>query len=186
MDRGRLPAAGNARGLATVVTNAFPRSEGIPAIDGSRLRQNQMKIYTIGFTRKSARRFFDLLKQSGARRVIDVRIKNGSQLAGFAKKDDLSYFLGESCGMDCVHMPEMAPTKEMLDDYRKRRCDWKVYENRFIALMRERNIEEAIPKEILSDSRQLCSEDSPDRCHRRCVAEYLKRYWASIEIARLR
>ncbi len=95
-----------------------------------------MKISTIGFTQKPARRFFDLLRQSGARRVVDVRLNNESQFAGFAKKDDLAYFLGELCEMGYV--PELAPTKELLGDYRKRRCDWAAYEDRFIALMRER------------------------------------------------
>ena len=84
-----------------------------------------MKLSTIGFTRKPARRFFDLLRQSGARRVVDVRLHNGSQLAGFAKKDDLAYFLGELCGMEYVHLPALAPTKEMLDDYRKQRSGWE-------------------------------------------------------------
>ena len=83
---------------------------------------------------------------------MDVRLKNESQLAGFAKKDDLAYFLGELCGMGYVHVPELAPRKELLDDYRKRRCDWAAYEDRFIALMRERRIEEYVPKEIVSDS----------------------------------
>ena len=144
-----------------------------------------MKLSTIGFTKKSARRFFDLLRQSGTKRIVDVRLNNGSQLAGFAKKDDLAYFLSELCGMEYVHLPALAPTKEMLDDYKKRRGDWKIYEGRFIALMRERRIEETIPKEIVADSCLLCSEDKSHYCHRRLVAEYLKQHWGNVEIAHL-
>ena len=144
-----------------------------------------MRVSTIGFTKKPARRFFDLLRQSGARRIVDVRLNNGSQLAGFAKQDDLAYFLGELCGMEYVHLPILAPTKEMLDDYRKRRCGWETYEDRFIALMRERRIEATVPKEIVSDGCLLCSEDKPHRCHRRLVAEYLKNHWGNVEIAHL-
>ena len=145
-----------------------------------------MIISTIGFTKKPARRFFDLLRESGVNRVVDVRLNNGSQLAGFAKKDDLAFFLGELCEMDYVHVPELAPTKELLDDYRKRRCDWVAYEERFIALMRERRIEATVPKEIVADGCLLCSEDKPHRCHRRLVAEYLKQHWGDVEIVHLR
>ena len=145
-----------------------------------------MKISTIGFTKKPARRFFDLLRESGVNRVVDVRLNNGSQLAGFAKKDDLAFFLGELCGMEYIHLPALAPTKELLDDYRKRRCDWAAYEDRFIALMRERRIEATVPKEILADGCLLCSEDKPHRCHRRLVAEYLKQHWGDVEIVHLR
>lgn len=144
-----------------------------------------MHISTIGFTKKSARRFFDLLRRSSAKRVVDVRLNNGSQLGGFAKKGDLAYFLLELCGMDYVHVPELAPTKELLDDYRKRRCDWAAYEGRFIALMRERRIEETVPKEIVADGCLLCSEDKPHHCHRRLVAEYLKHHWGDVEIVHL-
>ena len=144
-----------------------------------------MNISTIGFTRKPASRFFDLLMQSDARRVVDVRLNNASQLAGFAKKDDLAYFLRELCGMDYVHVPQLAPTKELLDDYRNRRCDWQAYEDRFNGLMCERRIEETVPIEIVADGCPLCSEDKPDRCHRRLVAEYLKHHWGDVEIVHL-
>lgn len=144
-----------------------------------------MKLSTIGFTKKSAHRFFDLLRQSGTKRIVDVRLNNASQLAGFAKKDDLAFFLSELCGMEYVHLPALAPTKEMLDDYKKRKGDWKTYEDRFITLMRERRIEETIPKEIVADGCLLCSEDKPHHCHRRLVAEYLKQHWGNVEIAHL-
>ena len=144
-----------------------------------------MKISTIGFTKKPARRFFDLLRESGVNRVVDVRLNNASQLAGFAKKDDLAFFLGELFGMEYVHLPALAPTKELLDDYRKRRCDWAAYEDRFIALMRERRIEATVPKDIVADGCLLCSEDKPHLCHRRLVAEYLKQHWGNVEIEHL-
>ena len=144
-----------------------------------------MKLSTIGFTKKSARRFFDLLRQSGTKRIVDVRLNNRSQLAGFAKKDDLEYFLDALCGMEYVHLPTLAPTKEILDDYKKKRMDWKTYEDRFIALMHERRIEETIPQEIIADGCLLCSEDKPHHCHRRLVAEYLKQHWGNVEIGHL-
>ena len=144
-----------------------------------------MKLSTIGFTRKPARRFFELLRQSGARRVVDVRLNNGSQLAGFTKKDDLPFFLDELCGMEYVHLPALAPTKEILDDYKKRNGDWATYEDRFLVLMRERRIEETVPREIVADGCLLCSEDKPHHCHRRLVAEYLNQHWGDVEITHL-
>lgn len=145
-----------------------------------------MKLFTIGFTKKSANRFFDLLRDSGVKRVLDVRINNGSQLAGFAKKDDLAFFLKEICGMDYVHLPDLAPTKELLKDYRAGTVDWEAYEKRFTKLMRERRIEETTPKDVLNKGCLLCSEDEPHHCHRRLVAEYLNKHWGDIEIAHLR
>ena len=144
-----------------------------------------MKLSTIGFTRKPARRFFELLRQSGAKRVVDVRLNNGSQLAGFTKKDDLPYFLDKLCGMEYVHLPALAPTKEILDDFKKRKGDWKTYEDRFLALMRERRIEATVPREIVADGCLLCSEDKPHHCHRRLVAEYLNQHWGGVEISHL-
>ena len=145
-----------------------------------------MKLFTIGFTNKSASRFFDLLRGSGVKRILDVRISNGSQLAGFAKKDDLAYFLREICRMDYVHLPDLAPTKELLREYRAGTVDWETYEKRFTELMRERRIEETTPKDVVTDGCLLCSEDQPHHCHRRLVAEYLNEHWGDIEIAHLR
>jgi len=144
-----------------------------------------MKLFTIGFTKKSARRFFELLRSSGARRVVDVRLNNVSQLAGFAKKDDLAYFAKEVCGMDYLHLPGLAPTKEMLDRYKKEGGDWHEYERQFLDLMRQRRIEETISKEAIADGCLLCSEDKPHRCHRRLVAEYLKDRWGDVDIVHL-
>ena len=144
-----------------------------------------MRIFTIGFTKKPARRFFELLRTSGARRVIDVRLNNVSQLAGFAKRDDLAYFLAEICGMDYVHLPELAPTKQMLDDYKKRRGDWSTYEARFLDLMRARRVERTVARKILADGCLLCSESTPEHCHRRLVTEYLDRHWGGLQITHL-
>ena len=135
-----------------------------------------MKLFTTGFTNKSANHFFDLLRGSGVKRILDVRINNGSQLAGSAKKDDLAYFLREICGMDYVHLPDLSPTKELLREYRAGTVDWVTYEKRFTKLMRERRIEDTTPKDVLSDGCLLCSEDQPHHCHRRLVAEYLNEH----------
>ena len=143
------------------------------------------KIYTIGFTKKSASEFFGTLKESGAKRVVDVRLNNVSQLAGFAKRDDLEYFLRQICRMDYVHMPNLAPTKEMLDAYRKEHRDWQTYEREFLALMDARRVAKLGIKRIMSNACLLCSEDTPDRCHRRLVAEYLRRHWGDVEITHL-
>ena len=145
-----------------------------------------MKLYTIGFTKKSAEDFFELLAASGARRLVDIRLRNASQLAGFAKRDDLEYLVGRLCGMDYVHMPELAPDAELLDDYRKKRIDWSSYVPRFLALMEERRtIEKPRLRETLDGGCLLCAEHSPERCHRRLVAEYLSQKWGDVEIVHL-
>jgi len=144
-----------------------------------------MKIFTIGFTKKSAEQFFSRLADSGARRLIDVRLNNVSQLAGFSKRDDLRYFLKEICSMEYVHLAELAPTQEMLDAYKKLKGDWPTYESRFLSLMSERQIESKVPKDLMDGACLLCSEDSPKHCHRRLVAEYLEAHWQDVEIINL-
>ena len=136
-----------------------------------------IKIFTIGFTKKTAGSFFEKLKRSGARRVIDVRLNNVSQLAGFAKKNDLIYFLREIANMDYIHLPEMAPTKDILDEYKKNKGSWTAYENKFIQLMEQRGIEKQNIKDTVHQACLLCSEHEPDYCHRRLVTEYLKEKW---------
>jgi uncharacterized protein (DUF488 family) len=144
-----------------------------------------VKVYTIGFTKKPARRFFEVLCASGAKRVVDVRLNNVSQLAGFAKKDDLAYFLKAICGMEYVHLPELAPSQDILDQYKKRRGDWQTYEALFLDLMKQRRIEDTVPRDVIADSCLLCSEDKPHHCHRRLVAEYLRDHWGDVEIVHL-
>ena len=144
-----------------------------------------MKVFTIGFTKKSAGRFFGLLRASGASRIVDVRLNNGSQLAGFAKKEDLHYFLREICGMGYTHLPSLAPTKELLGAYRKGQIDWLTYEDRFLELMRSRRVEQTTPRELLNHGCLLCSEDQPHQCHRRLVLEYLDREWGGVDAVHL-
>jgi uncharacterized protein (DUF488 family) len=143
-----------------------------------------VKLFTIGFTKTTAERFFERLRRSGAKRVVDVRLNNVSQLAGFAKRDDLKYFARAICDMDYCHLPDLAPTQEMLDQYKKERGDWAEYEKRFLDLMRQRRIE-AMQKDTLDGGCLLCSEDKPHHCHRRLVAEYLKQQWGDVEIVHL-
>lgn len=144
-----------------------------------------MKLLTIGFTKKSAEAFFTKLKRSGANRIVDVRLNNVSQLAGFAKRNDLQFFLKEICGMDYVHVPELAPTQDILDEYKKNKGDWSVYEQKFIELMRQREIEKKVDPAVIADGCLLCSEDKPHHCHRRLVAEYLKSHWGDVEVSHI-
>jgi uncharacterized protein (DUF488 family) len=137
-----------------------------------------IEINTIGFTKKTAEQFFELVRGSGAKRVVDVRLNNVSQLAGFAKKKDLQFFLKEILDVDYVHLPELAPTQDILDAYKKHKGDWGVYEPAFIELMKKREIEKRIDPEIMAGGCLLCSEDKPHQCHRRLVAEYLQGKWA--------
>ncbi len=144
-----------------------------------------MKLFTIGFTKKSAEDFFSKLKRSGARRIVDVRLNNVSQLAGFAKRNDLQFFLREICGMDYVHLPDLGPTQDILDEYKKNKGDWSVYEQKFLDLMRRRQIEKKIDRAVIADGCLLCSEEKPHHCHRRLVAEYLKSHWGDIEVSHI-
>lgn len=144
-----------------------------------------MRLFTIGFTKRSAEDFFTKLRDSGARRVLDVRLNNVSQLSGFAKRGDLEFFLREICGMDYAHVPALAPQQEMLDRYRKQKGSWSAYENEFLALMEERRIEQTISPDFIADGCILCSEYRPDQCHRRLVAEYLNKRWGNVEIVHL-
>jgi uncharacterized protein (DUF488 family) len=142
-------------------------------------------IYTIGFTKKSASTFFGLLSKSGAKRLVDVRLNNVSQLAGFAKRDDLKYFLAQLCSMDYIHELRLAPTQTMLDDYKKHKASWGDYERWFLDLLAERRIEKAIPRELVADSVLLCSEATPHNCHRRLAAEHLAKQWGDVTIEHL-
>lgn len=144
-----------------------------------------MRILTIGFTKKSAEAFFSRLLSSGAKRIVDVRLNNVSQLAGFTKKDDLKYFLREICGMEYIHLPVLAPTQEMLDSYKKEKGDWSIYERRFMELIAAREIEKTVDRETLADGCLLCSEAKHEHCHRRLVAEYFRDKWSDVEIVHL-
>lgn len=134
-------------------------------------------VATIGFTRTSAERFFKRLAEADVRTVIDVRLHNTSQLAGFAKAEDLAFFLGRVAGIAYRHEPSLAPTDAMLKAYRKGDADWPAYERRFLDLMAERKIEERMRPEHFRGACLLCSEPTAHRCHRRLVVEYLNAKW---------
>lgn len=148
-------------------------------------RKKSIQLFTIGFTQKSAQTFFETLTQAGAIRVIDTRLNNVSQLAGFAKRQDLAYFLNAIGKIEYVHLPELAPTKDMLDNYKKGDKNWDAYEAAFLNLMAERHIETSISPDLLDRGCLLCSEAKPQHCHRRLVAEYLDRTWGGVSICHL-
>ena len=141
-----------------------------------------MEIFTIGFTKKSAGDFFGRLRRAGIKRLIDVRLNNSSQLAGFAKRDDLAFFLRELCGAEYIHEPMLAPTKELFDAYKKHKGSWEDFEHGFLALMAEQRIEEHLDRQLFDvPCVLLCSEATPEHCHRRLVLEYLQQKWANVD-----
>ena len=144
-----------------------------------------MRIFTIGFTKTTAEHFFARLRQAGVARVIDVRLHNTTQLAGFAKRDDLAFFLREIAGIEYLHLPMLAPTKEMLHAYRHAGGGWPTYEQRFLHLMAERRIAERLDRDVMDRACLLCSEHEPHACHRRLVVEHLREEWGDVEIQHL-
>lgn len=136
-----------------------------------------MTIFTIGFTRKTAEQFFSLLDRPDLKRVLDIRLNNNSQLAGFTKSADLRFFLTRVVGKEYVHLPQLAPSADMLKNYRDGKGHWADYERDFLALMKQRRVEETVPMELLDGGCLLCSEATPEHCHRRLVAEYLAARW---------
>ena len=145
----------------------------------------QAKLFTIGFTKKTAETFFTKLRTAGVKRLIDVRLNNVSQLAGFAKRDDLAYFLKEICHCHYRHEPRLAPTKEILDGYKKKEMDWGTYERRFLELLERRHAKQLVTSDELRESCLLCSEPTPANCHRRLVAEFFIRNFEGFEIYHL-
>ena len=144
-----------------------------------------MNVFTIGFTEKTAKRFFELIRNSGVKRVVDVRLNNTGQLAGFSKQADLAYFLRELCQVEYIHVPELAPTKDILDVYKKHGGTWSVYEAEFLNLMERRRIDQSVAKDIVDQGCLLCSENKPHHCHRRLVVEYLQNKWGDINTTHL-
>jgi uncharacterized protein (DUF488 family) len=144
-----------------------------------------MKIFTIGFTKKSAEDFFTRLRNPEIQKLVDVRLNNVSQLAGFAKKDDLRFFAKVICGIEYIHLPQLAPTQVMLDSYKKMRGTWSKYEKDFLELIKQRQIELSVSRELLDGGCLLCSEDKPDHCHRRLVANYLREKWDAVDVIHL-
>jgi uncharacterized protein (DUF488 family) len=144
-----------------------------------------MRLYTIGFTKKSASQFFEILCAAKVVRVVDVRLNNVSQLAGFAKKQDLAYFLDKIGAIEYKHVPLLAPTQQMLDSYKKHGGGWDEYERKFLQLMKERRIESTWAQELRDADCLLCSEENPNRCHRRLVAEYLAAHRDDVTVQHL-
>jgi len=144
-----------------------------------------MKLFTIGFTKKSAEEFFTHLKNAGVRRIVDIRLNNTSQIAGFAKSRDLKYFLHSIAGIDYVHIPDFAPTQDIIDDFKKKKGAWSEFESRFKDLIAKRRIAETAATILREKDCLLCSEHTPEHCHRRLVAEYLKKHLTNIEVEHL-
>jgi uncharacterized protein (DUF488 family) len=145
-----------------------------------------MEIFTIGFTQSTAERFFGRLRDAGIARVLDVRLHATSQLAGFAKSQDLPFFLRELVGAGYRHEPVLAPTPELLEEAKRKDADWPAFEARFAALMAERRIEVVLsPAEFETPTALLCSEATAERCHRRLVCDYLARHWPDVRAVHL-
>ena len=147
--------------------------------------EGQITLFTMGFAKKSACEFFERLQRAGVKKVVDVRLNNVSQLAGFTKKNDLEYFLREIAGIEYRHFPDLAPTKEILDGYKKKALSWADYEERFTKVMAERQIDSLVTPDELDYTCLLCSEPKTDKCHRRLLAEYLQSKWGNVDIRHL-
>jgi len=143
------------------------------------------RIFTIGYAGRNAHQFFSTLKQTGIKKVIDVRLYNTSQLAGFAKKQDIEYFLRVIVGADYIHLSIMAPTKQLLNNYKKGLISWQQYETQFKEIIAHRQIEKRIMPQDADMVCFLCSEAKADNCHRRLVAEYLAEHWQNASIHHL-
>ncbi len=144
-----------------------------------------MKLFTIGFTKKSAEEFFTCLQKAGVSRVVDIRLNNTSQIAGFAKARDLKYFLLAIAGIDYVHIPDFAPSQDILDDFKKRKGSWAEYERKFKDLMENRRLAETATGTLRENDCLLCSEHEPEHCHRRLVAEHLQEKLGHIKVIHL-
>jgi uncharacterized protein (DUF488 family) len=144
-----------------------------------------MNVFTIGFTKKPAERFFGLLQEARVERVLDVRRSNQSQLAGFAKRDDLRFFLAAIAGIDYLHLPDLAPSRALLDAYRARQLSWDDYARRYRALLVERDVLSSLPRTLVDGGCFLCSEHLPDRCHRALLVEHLAVQWPDLRVTHL-
>ena len=143
------------------------------------------KIFTIGFTGKTAERFFSLLEENNIKKLIDVRLNNISQLAAFAKKDDLEFFLKKILSCDYIHRPDLAPTEIILKNYKTKVINWDTYTDEYIQLLNSRNIVLQLKRDEIMNSVFLCSEHQPKYCHRRLLVEFLQKHWDNFEIIHL-
>ncbi len=145
-----------------------------------------MEIFSIGFTHKTARDFFEMLKANRIERLLDVRLSNTSQLAGFTKQADLEYFLHEICGAVYEHESLLAPSVELFRAYRKEKGSWDDLASGYLKLLTARKVESVLPKSSFKKRTVLlCSEASPDECHRRLALEYLQKHWPEVKIHHL-
>ena len=145
-----------------------------------------MEIYTIGFAKKSAEQFFEALRREQIEQLVDVRIHNSSQLAGFTKSGDLPYFLNQLCAAPYRHEPLLAPTAEMLSAYRSKTMKWEQYEIEFFRLLESRHVESVLSRDYFEKRTVLlCSEATASKCHRRLVVEYLGRFWPDLKAKHL-
>ncbi|MCL1872673.1 MAG: DUF488 domain-containing protein [Clostridiales bacterium] len=143
-----------------------------------------MIIYTIGFTQKTAQRFFEIIQNNGIKLVIDIRLNNASQLAGFSKGNDLKYFLSKICGCDYTHRVDFAPTKEILDGYKGKIITWPEYEMQYTSLIYNRGSLGGFIEKYNKYQKVclLCSEPTEANCHRRLFAEMLAKEYQQITI----
>jgi uncharacterized protein (DUF488 family) len=144
-----------------------------------------IKLFTIGFTENSAEKFFNLLRNNNVKKIVDTRINNVSQLAGFAKGADLKFFAKEIGDMSYAHNIDFAPTKELLSRYRNEEISWEEYEVEYLNLLDARKISQRTNVDVLHENCLLCSEYTPEKCHRRLLAEYLKHVRNDIDIIHL-
>lgn len=147
-----------------------------------------MNVFTIGFTKKSAKTFFELIKKNDINLLIDIRLNNVSQLAGFTKGKDLEFFLKEICQCKYIHEINFAPTKDILDDYKSKRISWQEYESKFIYLLNKRDVISLFSTKGFLNHKNiclLCSEPTSEKCHRRLLAEYLREKFSNINIIHL-
>jgi len=144
-----------------------------------------MKIYTMGASKKSIKEFISTLRKPGLVRLLDIRLKNDSPLLGFTRKRDLPYLLERILGLEYHHLRILAPTEEILYKYRNKRIDWEAYERQFLAILAEREVERQIDRNLVDGGCFLCTEPTPNHCHRRLVAEHFHDCWGDLEIEHL-
>ncbi|MFL9892324.1 DUF488 domain-containing protein [Paraburkholderia sp. RL17-381-BIF-C] len=140
---------------------------------------NAVPVTTIGFTGKTAQEFFDLLKNAEVRTVLDIRLSNTSQLAGFAKKQDLPFFLDRLCGAAYREMPELAPEPDLFKRYKAKELTWDDLAAAYVELIAKRRVENNLDVDLFRSACLLCSEHLPHHCHRRLALEYLNSRWNS-------
>ena len=147
--------------------------------------ENCCTLFTIGFTKKNAKEFFGLIKKNEISLLVDVRLNNQSQLAGFTKKNDLMYFLETICNCSYIHKSQWAPNEQILKDYKNKIITWNDYDKKYISLLEARNIEQYFSPEKYNNSCLLCSEPEPTQCHRRLLAEFFQKKNPNITINHL-